>query len=213
MIFFYLTKPNIFSLIFILLFTTLIIGCTPTAPLRPFNDFDLLIQLKDMPNGWEGAEISKTDPNNSEGAENIALRNFSYTNTSLFVKAGETVYRYRNEFYGARNYSIFEKEYFTQSSTDLTPWKTPDNITISYSSADKWRFSCADKNFSPAPSFGHQRTICQYLGQYKEFIIYFSITIKADGDEIISSNDLTLLLNKIDERVSNYLNQKITEVP
>jgi hypothetical protein len=104
---------KVFPLILILLLATSIVGCTPSAPLRPFNDFDLLIQLKDMPNGWEGAEISKSDPNNSEGANNIALRYFSYTNTSLLVKAGETVYRYRNEFYGARNYSIFENEYFT----------------------------------------------------------------------------------------------------
>lgn len=184
-----------------LLFTT----CHTPAPKRDFVEVDLLIDVADMPNKWQEAEYSANDPYDKEAAENNAFRYFRYTDTPYLAKAGEDIYRYKNQSLAARNYQWFEREYLEPSNYDITSWQTPEGFEFHSAFANRWSFVCAYNTFSPAPEFGHKARICQYLAQYQEFIVLFGITIERDDKIFITVNDVRTILVKLDEKIGKYL--------
>jgi len=185
----------------------IVIGCTQSTPKRNFQDNELLLQLSDLPKGWVPAESTDNGIEN-EGAEQYSIRYFQYQLTSYIVKSGEDLYRYRDIGIAYRNYKWFEKYYFSQSARDVTPWETPLEFTFTSSSANRWHFACALSSFSPTPEFGKESKICTYLAQYEEYVVNFGVTIEVNNQVFMSIEDVTKVIEIIDQRMRKYLRKE-----
>jgi hypothetical protein len=188
-----------------LVFGTFLEGCYTGPPERNFSDTDLLIEVSDMPDGWEEAEFIASEKYSKEGADNRALRYFSFTLSPYFVKAGEDVYHYRSQSSAERGYKVLEQLYMEQNSRKITPWETPQGFDFTSSIASQWRFACVYSTFAPAESFGNNRQICKFLAQYEEFVIKFGVTIEVEGENIISIEDVTKIIITIDQKMMEAL--------
>jgi len=195
----------ILILIKLLLFGLLLTGCAYSPPERDFADVDLLINVNDMPEGWAEAEFTENYPYSKEGAENLALRYFYFTSTTYLVKAGEDVYHYRNARAAYLGYKSIEDLYMTQRASDLTPWETPPEFVFSTALADRWRFACAYNSFAPSAEFGSRSRICRYLAQYEEFVVDFGVTMEVDGIIFITLEEITDVIETIDQTMGEYL--------
>lgn len=189
----------------LVVFCSLLRGCGNSSPERDFADADLLIDEVDMPEGWKEAEYTDNYPYDTEGARNLAYRNFSFEPTTYLVKAGHDVYRYRNPFYARRGYTAYEKRYMGQRPSDLSPWETPSEFNVTDSVALQWRFACKYSSFAPAPEFGNKSRICMFLGQYEEFIIVFSATTEVDSTTFITLKEVSNIITIIDQKMADKL--------
>lgn len=185
----------------------LISGCGKPAPNRNFLDSELLLRLSDLPEGWVAAK-STDNGIEKEGAEQYSLRYYQYSLTSYLVKSGEDLYRYKDLGIAYNNYKWFKKYYFSQSSRDVTPWETPSDFQFTSMATERWHFACGISIFSPAPEFGKKRKICTYLAQYDEFVVNFGITIEVDDQVFMTIQDVTKIIETIDQRMSKYLQKE-----
>jgi hypothetical protein len=183
----------------------LLLGYYLPVSKRSFSEADLLIDITSMPNGWKIAERIVSYPYDKEGAENLAIQNFNYSDTFYSVKAGEDVFRYRNQFAASLHYWRLEKYYLEQSARDVTPWVTPEGFSFNSNHANQWRYACAYNTFSPSPEFGDKAKICQYLAQYDEFVIKFGITMEIDESTFITQDKVQQIIQDVDERMMQYL--------
>lgn len=165
-----------------------------------------MIDKSAMPLGWESEEPIEYYPYDKEGADNLALIDFYYSDTPFLVRAGEDVYRFRNQYFANISYSHLVNAYMTQRANDVTPWQTPIGLDFTSSTADRCRFACAENSFSPSPEFGSKARICLYLAQYDEFIIMFRITIEVDNNVFISIDEVKNIIEEIDAKMAQYLN-------
>jgi len=180
-------------------------GCGASKQ-RNFADADLLIDESAMPNDWSLAERSY-NMTVKEGQESGAYITFYYTGTSLFVRGGEDVYRYKNNKRAAWHYKRFETDHFNDASVyRTTPWQVPEGFHFSSSSSEQWRFACAGSNFTVGSITGNTSTVCIYLAQYDEFLVFFSITIERDGAIFISIEQIISILDALDQNMGQYLN-------
>ncbi len=191
----------------LVIFSSMLIGCINSSPERDFADVDLLINEPDMPEGWREAEYTDNYPYDTEGAENLAYRTFSFEPTTYLVKAGHDVYRYQNPFYAGRGYTAYENRYMGQRPSDLSPWETPSEFNLTDSVAHQWRFACKYSSFAPAPEFGNKSRICMFLGQYEEFVIEFSATTEVDGTTFITIEEVSNIVTIIDQKMADKLDQ------
>ena len=184
--------------------TLFLSGCGKPAPKRDFPDSELLLKLSDLPEGWVAAE-STDNYIEKDYAEQYSLRYYQYSLTKYLVKSGEDLYRYKNLGIAYNNYKRLKKYYFSQSARDLTPWETPPEFRFTSSSTERWHFACGVSTFSPAPEFGKKRKICMYIAQYDEFVVKFGVTIEVDDQVFMNIQDVTKIIETIDQRMSEYL--------
>lgn len=188
----------------LLLCLVILLGCG-SAPKRDFADADLLIDVHNMPENWAVAEYSETT-RDEEGQISGAHISFYYTETSFFVRGGEHIYRYRSTSRADRHYRRLEDYRFTPNIRQ-TVSVVPEGFTFSSITAAQWRFGCMYTTFSPTPEFGNGRTICQFLAQYDEFIVYFTITTQVEDETMITIDQVQAILEAIDKKMSQYLTE------
>ena len=191
----------------LILIGMLLISCIQHTQ-RDFTDADLLIDKAEIPNDWSVFEVSSEWLSN-EGQESGVDLIFQANNTELLVRGGETIYRYKNSLIALWNYKRFERENFNDQGYYVTSrWVIPDGFTFTGSVADRWRFACAGDNFSLGSLTGKTSTICIYLAQYEEFLVFSPITIERDGVYYITMEEITHLVDAIDHKMGQYLNQQ-----
>ena len=190
----------------LLLSCAFLAGCLP-APERDFLDADLLIDVSVMPGNWDMYQWSDST-NEGEGQESGASVGFYVVGSPYLVHGGERIYRYTSERRATWHYERLEKYYFNDERASLTtPWIIPDGFTFASMSADQWRFGCAGSNFSPVPEMGTESTICMYLAQYQEFLVFFTITTEVDDEVMIDIDEIVHIVEAMDARMSEYLSR------
>jgi hypothetical protein len=143
-----------------------------------------------------------------EGQESGAKIIFYVVDTHYLARSGEEVYRYNSEQRAARHYERIRNTYFNDDRASLTtPWTIPEGFTFVSVFADQWHFGCAGSNFSPVPEMGAQRTICIYLAQYQEFLVFFTITTEVDAEIMIDIKDIVHIVEAMDARMDQYLSR------
>jgi len=190
-----------FWLVTCLGFVVLLSACGRT-PERNFSDQDLLVDVSVMPENWALLDIYTMD--NEEGEKSGKKITFYKTDTPYLVRAGQDVFRYSSIRRAAWHYRRLE-EGFNDNNPRTTPWITPEELSFSSTVAEQWRFACADSTFSPAPEFGKVRTICKYLAQYDEFLVYVTMTIRVDEQEMASLDDVYGFIEAVDQKMAQYL--------
>ena len=191
-----------FAWIMCLVITALLSACG-RAPERNFSDQDLLVDVSVLPDNWALLDIYTMD--NDEGEESGETIIFYKMDTPYLVRAGQYVFRYSSTRRAAWHYRRLEDAHFRQNNPQYTPWTIPEGFSFSSSTADQWRFGCADSTFSPAPEFGNIRTICLYWAQYDEFLVYVTITTHVEEQEMASMDDVYQFISAVDQRMAQYL--------
>jgi hypothetical protein len=187
------------------LLAVFISACGVSSPPRDFADADLLIGKSVMPDNWSMLEVSSKWLWN-EGQEGGTYITFYATNTTFLVRGGEDIYRFKNASRAAWHYKRFEREHFNDDRYYITtPWEVPEGFKFFKSLANQCRFACAGDNFSLGTLTGKTATICIYLAQYEEYLIFFSITIERDGVYYISVEEIAPILEAIDHKMGQYL--------
>jgi hypothetical protein len=179
-------------------------GCG-SARERTFADADLLIEAHNMPEHWAVAEYSATT-RDEEGQISGAYISFYYTETAFFVRGGEDIYRYGSISRADRHYRRLEDSVFTPNIRQ-TVSVVPEGFTFSSITADQWRFACHESTFSPTPEFGNVRTICQFLAQYDEFIVYFTITTQVEDEAMTTIDQVQSIIETIDQKMGRFLTE------
>jgi hypothetical protein len=158
-----------------------------------------------MPSGWTLDRIIQSI-NDNEGQGSGASAGFSAESPPYYARALESLYRYDSSGKVARHYDRFEQTYFNDDSIyRTTPWDVPVGFSFSSSTATKWRFGCAGSNFNIGPQDGTTSTICNYLAQYDEFLVFFTVTIQIDDQSFLTTSELVSLVEAIDQKISDYL--------
>ena len=190
------------SLTTIILLSACLLPSCGHAPKRNFSDQDLLINVSVLPEHWALLDIYTMD--NEEGEESGKTIIFYKTDTPYLVRAGEDVFHYSSAHRASWHYRRLEKYYFTPNIRE-TPPVVPKGFDFVSTAADQWRFGCMDTTFSPTPAFGKRSTICQYIAQYDEFLIYASITTQVDGQAMVSMKEVQRFIEAIDRKMARYL--------
>ena len=178
-----------------------LIGCT-TPPPRDFVDADLLIDVSSLPENWKVAESGKIDE--EEGQISGAYISFYATDTSLFVRSGEDIYRYSSNRWASYHYKRM-LPLWKGPSVRGTEWQTPDSFNFSSRTAGQWHFAC-HKSFSPfGPEFGKESTICVLFARYEEFIVRFVIPLQVDDQQFFTVDQVEMIIEAIDQKVETYL--------
>jgi hypothetical protein len=188
---------------------SLVVACRGT-PQRTFSDADLLVLPTVMPPNWRLDQLNG-NVHDSEGQESGAAIGFITENPPYLARALETVYRYSSASKSASQYKRFALTYFNDSSIYRTsPWEVPPGIAFS-SAADQWRFGCAGSNFSTGPQDGSNSLVCDYLAQYDEFLIFFTVTTQIDDHTFMTLKELVTVITAADQRIAESLGQADTQ--
>lgn len=184
------------------LLMVLVVGCSSAPPARDFAIQELLIDEDHYPSDWVLCE----GPGNklaNEGQEEGVYITFD-TDAPVLVRSGEDVFRYASQRKAARHYDRFERDYFNDNSVyTLTPWTLPVELPYVSTVANQSRFACAKKEF------GYRSTICIFIGQYEEFLVFATATIEAEGVDYMEFSELEVILKAIDQAKANHdLGQK-----
>lgn len=190
----------------LLAYLALLYGCG-SAPERSFADADLLIDESDLPNGWaltQTGVIERTT--DDEGQESGASVSFYATDTTYSARMIERVFRYRSTHDASWHYSRQEKESLNDKGFyRTTPWQTPPGFTFTSALASQWRFACAGSSFTLGLDPSTHSTICVYLAQYDEFLIFFSAKMEIDGQTLITVSELEQVIEAIDRKMVEHL--------
>jgi hypothetical protein len=152
------------------------------------NPTDLLVTLDDFPQGWQVEGMLETEPVNSDlhwGEDNKALHFKPMENQGF---AYHFVFKFRNEIDAKYGWSrIKEQGFFPPLKEDsLNGWVYESPI------AKDWLFGCNNSH-------------CKVLARYDEFISAFATSI---NPEYMTREDLEIILEAIDEKMSKSLNIK-----
>lgn len=158
----------------------------PSAPQRSFNSEQLFLEEYPIPSTWKVYGPTSLVGDDLCGAECVSL-GFRETNPSLSGYAGHNIYRYHTIGIAQRT---FEKVY-------LSPLKlsgTVNEWTYESSLADRSHFSC---NYIA----GNIIFICEWAGQYEEYIVLFYAQIGpgemslAGMEDVVKAIDLHMSEN------------------
>lgn len=196
----YVRKSTVLALV-VLGGAILILGCSGETPTRTFNDEDLLVDLSVFPPGWY-VDIPAESPVDRWGSVDGVEIQFRADNPVSIV-AIHTIHRYRSERDASKWYDRLQSSWFNDNSIlSLTPWTTPDQLPYQSLLANKSRFACHDSNV------GGRATICQFMGQYGEYIVIFHTVMTPDDmqpQSYMTFTDLRRILEAIDERMAQHL--------
>jgi hypothetical protein len=185
----------------------LLVACGST-PHRTFSDADLLVSPSVVPSDWSLDQVYES-VHDSEGQESGAAIGFLAESPPYIARALETVYRYSSTGKAVGYYERFERAYFNDASIYRTsPWEVPPGFVFSSASAHQWRFGCAGSNFSIGPESGRRSVICNYLAQYDEFLVLFTVTMEIDDHSFMTLTELTTVIEAIDQKVVEHLDQQ-----
>jgi hypothetical protein len=172
-------------------------SCTTATPSREFYIQDLLISVDILPSNWYLCEGPGKKGVN-EGQEEGVFITFE-TEAPVIVRAGEDVFRYSSQRKADRHFNRFKNDYFNDNSVyNLTPWAIPEELPFVSTVADQSHFSCALK------SFGYESTICIYLAQYDEFLVFSTATVQAEGKKYMDFAELEFFLSAIDQEMADH---------
>lgn len=178
------------------LLMVLVVGCASSPPERELAIRDLLIDEDHYPSDWVLCEGPDNKAAN-EGQEEGVFITFN-TDAPVIVRSGEDVYRYGSQFKAAWHYGRFERQYFNDDSVyNLTPWSLPAELPYVSTIADQSRFACAEKEF------GYRSTICIFIGQYEEYLVFSTATIEAEGVSYMEFSELQVILQAIDQAMAD----------
>jgi len=164
----------------------------PTPPERSFAIWELLVDVSSFPSDWvAGAEGPSTPPKppwgGYESIERIEL--FFYTD---YGGAFERIHRFRSEEEAIQEFNRRLELDFAQNEY-YTPWIIPPELSYPRLVADCFHFACSQDTGVP---------VCQFLGQYEEYVVRFGIHKSPD---LIPYADIEKILQAIDERMAHYL--------
>lgn len=159
----------------------------PRAPQRSFKLEDLLIDQEVIPSVWK----DKWGPLYQLGddlctTECVTIR-FGVSSRDLHIQATQDVYRYLSTGIARRT---FEKVYLP-SKVYL---EAAEEWTYQSTVAEQSHFGCYDD--------GRSTPICQWAGQYEEYIVVFW-TRMTPGEVTLA--DIEKAVRAIDERMALYL--------
>jgi hypothetical protein len=154
--------------------------------MRSFTALQLLIELSDMPDGWQIESGPDTLRDHLYGVE-AAKVGFSAKADSQERTAAQRVYRYSNS---ARAKRVYEKMVLPAQVGE-----TPLEWTYHSSVADQSHFACYDYE-------GRRPPVCQWSGRYEEYIVIFQSYLLP---EQMSLGDMEQVVSTIDARMGQYL--------
>jgi len=176
-------------------------SCCGRAPARDFATKDLLIDLSAFPPGWSVTIPQGTALEKYGQMEGVDIQ-FNAQATSLVV-AMHRVYRYQNVRDASTWYDrLLDIEFNDNSIVSLTPWTIPGQLPYQSPLAKMSRFACHDSNV------GGQATVCEFMGQYEEYIVIFHTVMTPDDmspQSYMTFADLEPILVAIDERMALHL--------
>jgi len=169
-----------------------LLGCQGEPSTPAIDAAELLLGAAAYPPGWELCESGKylageASPNLTEGAEEVAFQAFCFTMPE--ARSGQRVYRFRDKRKAAGEYREFERVFFSGD------WQIPDDLLRASEAANQWRVGCSDQRYQ-------DETICFFLGQYEEYLVFFSATIVRQGQELVTTTELASLLREIDQKMA-----------
>jgi len=158
---------------------------------------DLLLQQDAFPEGWTA---SSEGPHAPSGDAPLGGGPAPIETTILFFHipvdggsggAFEEIFRFWTERDAADAFIQTESKYFHD---DREAWTVPPDLADWRPAAVTWRLGCTDTTSIP---------LCQYLGQYGEYLVGFSIDVSAYSADlrlvdIVTEDQLLALLEKID---------------
>lgn len=180
----------------------MVASCT-SAPSRQFLNQDLLLDVSAVPDEWELLKSSNFPFDDEQGQISGAhvIYQYNYNVVPVFARIGESVYRYSSTSNAQWHYSRMEKILFNENSAYAsTPIEPPPGFIFTSQSADQWRFGCYGNTFLYADLIR-----CQYLAQYDEFLINAVFPQFAQGQELISIDEIQQILTNIDSLVKQKL--------
>ena len=147
----------------------------------------LMLNSEDFPTGWIFYDERPITGDYDWGIEN---------NSKTFViepergYAIEYVYKSRNILWAKYTYFFLKRQ--------LSLIKESSNAPLWYQSeiADNWYSACVINDVSGV--------LCDLLGRYKNYIIYFSITTKKD---VITTEEVTKIFEKNEKKVEAFLSK------
>jgi hypothetical protein len=163
----------------------------PQAPARSFALDDLFLPDDALPAGWKALEpVSLIGHDMCGECLTIAFDVPGYVDPAL---AAQEVFRYRSTGIAERT---FQKEYMPIGAC-LDP---VDEWTYESVIAEQQHFGCC-------LTAGNVRTVCEWGGQYEEYIVVFL----ADRDPPrLTLADMEQVVRAIDARMEQYLSQTST---
>jgi hypothetical protein len=177
------------------LLIVLVAGCISSPPAREFAIQDLLINEDHYPSNWDLYEGPRNIPSN-EGQEEGVYITFN-TDAPVGVRSGEDVYRYDNERNAAWHFNRFVSDYFNDNSVyNQSPWTMPAELPYVSTVANQSRFACAEKSYG--------KTICIFISQYGEFLVFATATIAAEGVGYMEFSELKVILQAIDQAMADH---------
>jgi hypothetical protein len=154
-----------------------------------------------MPSDW--IVYIKTDGYlGDQGQVDGAYIIFVYLPSEHVIRAEQDIFRYQDRSAAAWNYERFERTQLDDGLISLSsPWEVPPGFDFSSEAADQWRFACASSTFHPQlePATTHGQ--CNFLAQYSEYLVFFNIVTRVEGQEIITPAQLNDTVKKIDEKM------------
>lgn len=149
-------------------------GARPTPRPQPVEASDLLLEERDLPEGWSSSEPY----DDSE--------HFPGTVEALFVGFGpprrgegalHLVLRYRDAQVAAREYEGERSRWFRTDSYVITPWHRPSSLLYQSPVADQFECACVVER--SRDGLDRSLTSCLALARYDEFISVFSKDLRA----------------------------------
>ena len=187
------------ALLFLLGLLLVLSACSENAPHRDFSVEDLLVDPSVFPSSWR--LVAEGIPPDQEEKWATEANGFSLdTGLPDLTPADLSIYRYKSVRSASSAYDKWEPRNFNSSSIGAqTPWEAPPELPYESPTADKSRFACHISSIT-------QTTICQFMGQYEEFLVIFYTGF--DGKHMTFA-DLQRILQAIDARMAHYLKGKI----
>jgi hypothetical protein len=179
----------------------LAIHCFNGVPERSFTTTDLLIDSSVFPVGWQvsAAAASPTERLGQIGGSQIEFR----ASVPILVGAIQSVFRFRSSASAASRFDRMQASWFNSNSVfSITPWELPSQLPYYSAVADKSRFACHDTEV------GGRATVCQFIGQYDEYIVVFHTVMTPEDmqpQSYMTFANLECILEAIDERMRFYL--------
>jgi len=158
-----------------------------TSTIRDFNTLDLLIELSDMPVGWQ----VKDEPQFFREIGTVEAATVSFVSNANVTRNGS--------FFSAFNYGstqeasrVFNKMFVPRVlGTPPTEWISP------VVSAQQAEMGCYDYE-------GREPFVCQWTAQYEEFVVSFHTWLIPD---YMSLSDLEKIVIAIDNKMKSYLGE------
>lgn len=189
-------------LLFLIFCAIYVCSCGTRSPERMFTVDELLIDSSTLPQDWAVLNLDNR-PIVSFYEEEAALMIFYYTSYSdRETRGGITVYQHRSEKRADQTYSKLEQGHFSLNSRWYTAPFVPEEFNFYPKFATRFRFRCA---ISRSEGLFDDKTICVYLAQYEEFIVFHTIPMEFLGTQIITVTEIEVLIEAIDQQIGSFL--------